>query len=153
MAYGGHRTFYLFCFAKSRICAYFTVYVQIMRIHKLCFILREFCSKVKPQKERWNFPFILARARSRLCRKFKLAARWVKLSAEARTLVADVLQIVVMFCFSIRKMLTLIYYWFPESRAQSQLPYKKWALFSNFQVQRDSPPATYNLYILCLNRR
>ena len=82
-------SFSLFCFAKLRICAYFTVKVQIMRIHTLCFILREFCSKVKPQKERWNFPFILARARSRLCRKFKLAARWVKLSAEARTLVAD----------------------------------------------------------------
>ena len=35
----------------------------------LCVILPEFCSKIKPQKERWNFPFILARARSRLCRK------------------------------------------------------------------------------------
>ena len=56
-------------FQKSRIRAYFTVNVQIMRIHTLCFILREFCSKVKPQKERRNFPFILARARSRLCRK------------------------------------------------------------------------------------
>ena len=58
------------CFAKSLICAYFTVNAQIMRIHTLCFILREFCSKVKPQKERWNFPFILARARSRLSRKW-----------------------------------------------------------------------------------
>ena len=63
-------SFQLFCFAKSRICAYFTVNVQIMRIHALCFILREFCSKIKPQKERWNFPFILARARSRLCHKW-----------------------------------------------------------------------------------
>ena len=35
----------------------------------LCVILPEFCSKIKPQKERWNFPFILVRARSRLCRK------------------------------------------------------------------------------------
>ena len=55
----------------------------------LCVILPEFCSKIKPQKERWNFPFILARARSRLCRLLvinKLAPRWVKLSAEARTL-------------------------------------------------------------------
>ena len=82
-------SFQLFCFAKSRICAYFTVNVQIIRIHALCFILREFCSKIKPQKERWNVPFILARARSRLCRLLvinKLAPRWVKLSAEARTL-------------------------------------------------------------------
>ena len=63
-------SFQLFCFAKSRICAYFTVNVQIIRIHALCFILREFCSKIKPQKERWNFPFILARARSRLCHKW-----------------------------------------------------------------------------------
>ena len=33
------------------------------------------------------------------------------------------------------------------------LPYKKWPLFSNFQVQRDSPCATKNGYLLCLNRR
>ena len=42
---------------------------------------------------------------------------------------------------------------FPENRAQSQLPYKKWPLFSNFQVQRDSPSATKNGYLLCLYRR
>ena len=33
-------------------------------------------------------------------------------------------------------------YWFPESCPQSQLPFKKWPLFTNFQVQRDSPSAT-----------
>ena len=50
----------------------------------------------------------------------------------------------------------------PECHFQSEtkiepdlrlLPYKKWLLFSNFQVQRDSPSATKNGYLLCLNRR
>ena len=30
---------------------------------------------------------------------------------------------------------------------------KKWPLFSNFQVQMDSPSAMKNAYLLCLNRR
>ena len=37
--------FISFCFAKSRICAYFTVYVQIKRIHTLCFYFTGSSSK------------------------------------------------------------------------------------------------------------
>ena len=40
-----------------------------------------------------------------------------------------------------------------RNHAQSQLPYQKWPIFSNFQVQRDCPSATKYPYLLYLNRR